>query len=140
MRRSERALLGLSPTSSDNPHIDREFITHDLVVNPPFGRRCQKGLAKKSISNLVRLDNFWRQRMCKQAGLAANPRIIHCAMTGCGSTGPDADLKPYDLNVQAAAGLVSVTGLPGQPPMKAGTALSDAIAGSMAMSGIVAAF
>ena len=70
---------------------------------------------------------------------ARNPKIIYCALTGYGSTGPDADLKAYDVTVQAAAGLMSVTGLPGQPPMKAGTALSDAIAGSMAMSGIVAA-
>jgi len=70
---------------------------------------------------------------------ARNPRAIYCALTGYGSTGPDAALKAYDITVQAAAGLMSVTGLPGQPPMKAGTALSDAISGAMAMSGIVAA-
>lgn len=70
---------------------------------------------------------------------AANPRIVHCALTGHGSSGPDADLKAYDVTVQAAAGLMSVTGLPGQPPTKAGTALSDAIAGTFAMSGVLAA-
>jgi CoA:oxalate CoA-transferase len=70
---------------------------------------------------------------------AANPRIIYCALTGYGSTGPDRDLKAYDVTVQAAAGLMSVTGFPGQPPMKAGTALSDAIAGTFAMSGVLAA-
>ncbi|MFN0298726.1 MAG: CaiB/BaiF CoA transferase family protein [Burkholderiales bacterium] len=68
-----------------------------------------------------------------------NPRIIYCALTGFGSTGPDRDLKAYDVTVQAAAGLMSVTGLPGQPPMKAGTALSDAIAGTFAMAGVLAA-
>ncbi|MEQ9125503.1 MAG: CoA transferase [Alphaproteobacteria bacterium] len=70
---------------------------------------------------------------------ARNPRIVYCALTGYGSTGPDAGLKAYDVTVQAAAGLMSVTGLPGQPPMKAGTALSDAISGAFAMSGVVAA-
>ena len=70
---------------------------------------------------------------------AVNPRIVHCALTGYGSTGPDRGLKAYDVTVQAAAGLMSVTGLPGQPPMKAGTALSDAIAGTFAMSGVLAA-
>ena len=70
---------------------------------------------------------------------ARNPRIVYCALTGYGSTGPDAGVKAYDVTVQAAAGLMSVTGLPGQPPMKAGTALSDAIAGTFAMSGVVAA-
>jgi len=70
---------------------------------------------------------------------AANPRIVYCALTGLGSTGPDRDLKAYDVTVQAAAGLMSVTGLPGQPPTKAGTALSDAIAGTFALSGVLAA-
>ena len=68
-----------------------------------------------------------------------NPRVVYCSLTGYGSSGPDKDLKAYDVTVQAAAGLMSVTGLPGQPPMKAGTALSDAIAGTFAMSGVVAA-
>ena len=70
---------------------------------------------------------------------ARNPRVVYCALTGYGSTGPDAGVRAYDVTVQAAAGLMSVTGLPGQPPMKAGTALSDAIAGTFAMSGVVAA-
>ncbi|MBL8385080.1 MAG: CoA transferase [Burkholderiales bacterium] len=70
---------------------------------------------------------------------ARNPRLVYCALTGYGSTGPDRDLKAYDVTVQAAAGLMSVTGLPGQPPTKAGTALSDAIAGTFAMSGVLAA-
>jgi crotonobetainyl-CoA:carnitine CoA-transferase CaiB-like acyl-CoA transferase len=70
---------------------------------------------------------------------ARNQRIVYCALTGYGSTGPDAGVRAYDVTVQAAAGLMSVTGMPGQPPMKAGTALSDAIAGTFAMSGVVAA-
>ncbi|MSQ57597.1 MAG: CoA transferase [Limnohabitans sp.] len=70
---------------------------------------------------------------------ARNPRIVYCALTGYGSSGPDRGLKAYDITVQAAAGLMSVTGSPGQPPMKAGTALSDAIAGTFAMSGVLAA-
>lgn len=69
----------------------------------------------------------------------ANPRIVYCSVTGHGATGPDRHLKAYDVTVQAAAGLMSVTGLPGQPPTKAGTALSDAIAGTFAFSGILAA-
>lgn len=68
-----------------------------------------------------------------------NSRLVYCALTGYGSTGPDRGLKAYDVTVQAAAGLMSVTGLPGQPPIKAGTALSDAIAGTFALSGVLAA-
>lgn len=70
---------------------------------------------------------------------ARNPRAVYCALTGYGSTGPDKDLKAYDLTVQAAAGLMHLTGMPDQPPTKAGTTLSDAIAGTFAMSGVLAA-
>ncbi|BAT59585.1 formyl-coenzyme A transferase [Variibacter gotjawalensis] len=68
-----------------------------------------------------------------------NPRIIHCAITGYGSTGPDANLKAYDLMVQADSGLMSITGNPEGPPRKAGSALADGISGAFAVSGILAA-
>lgn len=70
---------------------------------------------------------------------ARNPRTIYCAISGFGATGPDAAVKAYDPVVQAAAGLMYLTGMPGQPPTKAGVTLSDAVAGTFAMSGIMAA-
>jgi formyl-CoA transferase len=70
---------------------------------------------------------------------AANPAIIYCALTGYGSTGPSKDDKAYDLMVQAAVGLMSMTGQPGEPPVKTASALSDAISGVFAANGIVAA-
>jgi crotonobetainyl-CoA:carnitine CoA-transferase CaiB-like acyl-CoA transferase len=69
----------------------------------------------------------------------ANPRIVYCSLTGYGSTGPDRHLKAYDLMVQAAVGLMSITGQPGSTPTKAGSPVSDAIAGVFAALGIVAA-
>lgn len=69
----------------------------------------------------------------------ANPAILYCALTGYGSTGPSKDDKAYDLMVQAAVGLMSMTGQPGEPPMKTASALSDAISGVFAANGIVAA-
>jgi crotonobetainyl-CoA:carnitine CoA-transferase CaiB-like acyl-CoA transferase len=74
-----------------------------------------------------------------EAVAAVNPRIIYCSLTGYGATGPDRDAKAYDLMVQAAVGLVSLTGHDGGAPVKAATPLSDAIAGAMAASGVVAA-
>jgi crotonobetainyl-CoA:carnitine CoA-transferase CaiB-like acyl-CoA transferase len=67
------------------------------------------------------------------------PRLIYCALTGWGSSGPDAGVKSYDPIAQAAAGLMSITGKPGDPPMKAGSPLSDGIAGVHAALGMVAA-
>lgn len=70
---------------------------------------------------------------------AANPKIIYCSLTGYGSTGPDQNLKAYDLMVQAAVGLMSITGHPDSAPTKAGSPLSDAIAGVFAAMGILSA-
>jgi len=68
-----------------------------------------------------------------------NPRLITCAITGYGSSGPDRDLKAYDLMVQAASGLMGISGAPDGPPMKTATALSDMIAGSSAALAILGA-
>ncbi len=68
-----------------------------------------------------------------------NPRLIHCAITGYGATGPDSRLKAYDLMVQAATGLMSITGAPDGEPCKTGSSLTDGIASSFAVSGILAA-
>ena len=68
-----------------------------------------------------------------------NPAIVCCSLTGYGQTGPDHDAKAYDLMVQAAVGLVGLSGTPGGPPAKAATAMSDAIAGVFAATGIVSA-
>jgi len=70
---------------------------------------------------------------------AGNPRLVYCSLTGYGASGPDRDLKAYDLMVQAAAGLMGITGAPDGPPMKAGSPLSDCISGAYAALGIVAA-
>ncbi len=74
-----------------------------------------------------------------EANCLFNPKIVHCALTGYGSSGPDKSLKAYDLMIQAAAGLMSITGDPSGPPRKAGTALSDGISGVFAAMAISAA-
>ena len=68
-----------------------------------------------------------------------NPSIIYCSLTGYGSTGPDKNLKAYDLMVQAAVGLMSVTGEGDSPPIKTGSPISDAISGAYAALGLLAA-
>lgn len=70
---------------------------------------------------------------------AVNPSIIYCSLTGYGSTGPDKNLKAYDLMVQAAVGLMSVTGETGSPPVKTGSSISDAISGVYSAMGILGA-
>ncbi|MEU7758963.1 CaiB/BaiF CoA transferase family protein [Micromonospora aurantiaca (nom. illeg.)] len=69
---------------------------------------------------------------------ARNARLVYASISGFGDAG-GADLPGYDLMVQAAAGLMSLTGDADGPPYKAGVAVFDVIAGLHAAVGILAA-
>lgn len=60
---------------------------------------------------------------------ARNPRLIYASGSGFGKTGPYRDFAAMDLTVQAIAGIMSVTGYPDRPPVKAGPALCDFFGG-----------
>ncbi len=70
---------------------------------------------------------------------AANPRIIHCAITGFGSTGDYADYPALDIIIQAISGHMAVTGEPGRPPVRLGIPLADLSGGIFSSQGILAA-
>ncbi|MGD0102633.1 MAG: CoA transferase [Rhodopila sp.] len=60
---------------------------------------------------------------------AVNPRLIYATGTGFGISGPDRDNLAMDFTIQAASGIMSVTGDPDGPPMKAGPTLVDFMGG-----------
>ncbi|PPQ30848.1 CaiB/BaiF CoA transferase family protein [Rhodopila globiformis] len=60
---------------------------------------------------------------------AVNPRLVYATGTGFGISGPDRDNLAMDFTIQAASGIMSVTGDPDGPPMKAGPALVDFMGG-----------
>jgi crotonobetainyl-CoA:carnitine CoA-transferase CaiB-like acyl-CoA transferase len=72
-----------------------------------------------------------------------NPRLIYCAITGFGQTGPYADRSGYDYLIQGMGGLMSVTGVPdGEPgagPMRVGVPVADILAGMNIVIGVLAA-
>src|SRR5260221_11777185 len=68
-----------------------------------------------------------------------NPRLVYCAISGYGRSGPYADKGGFDLIAQGFAGIMSITGEPGGPPAKAGTSIADINAGILAALGVVAA-
>jgi crotonobetainyl-CoA:carnitine CoA-transferase CaiB-like acyl-CoA transferase len=68
-----------------------------------------------------------------------HPRLVYCAISGFGLTGPDRELSGYDLVAQARSGLMSVTGEAGGLPQRVSTALSDIVAGMVAALAITAA-
>lgn len=68
-----------------------------------------------------------------------NPRLIYAQSSGFGSSGPYRDYPAMDLTVQAMAGVMSITGFPDRPPVKAGPALCDFFAGTHLYGAIVTA-
>jgi crotonobetainyl-CoA:carnitine CoA-transferase CaiB-like acyl-CoA transferase len=68
-----------------------------------------------------------------------NPRLIYATGTGFGISGPDRDNLAMDLTIQAASGIMSVTGAPDGPPMKAGPTLVDFMGGIHLYAGIMTA-
>jgi crotonobetainyl-CoA:carnitine CoA-transferase CaiB-like acyl-CoA transferase len=69
----------------------------------------------------------------------ANPRLIYCNLGAFGKGGPLSDRPGYDPMMQAYAGIMSVTGEEGRPPVRAGVSLVDMATGMWAVIGILSA-
>ena len=68
-----------------------------------------------------------------------NPRLIYATGTGYGISGPDHQALAMDLTVQAASGIMSVTGFPDGPPVRAGITVADFMGGVHVYGGIMTA-
>src|SRR5690606_22070149 len=68
-----------------------------------------------------------------------NPRLIYASSTGYGTSGPYRDFPAMDLAIQAMVGIMSVTGYPDRPPVKAGPAIADFNAGVHLYAAVVTA-
>jgi crotonobetainyl-CoA:carnitine CoA-transferase CaiB-like acyl-CoA transferase len=92
----------------------------------------------------VVLENF-RPGTMDRLGLgcealrAANPRLIYCAISGFGESGPEASRAGYDLIVQGESGVMDLTGFADGPPVKVGNSIADLVAGMAAAQGIALA-
>ena len=94
----------------------------------------------------VVIENYRHDTM-KRLGLdyetlrALNPKIVYCAISGFGRTGPYAERGGFDLIAQGMSGLMSITGEgPGRPPVKPGAPIADITAGFLGALGCVSAY
>jgi crotonobetainyl-CoA:carnitine CoA-transferase CaiB-like acyl-CoA transferase len=70
---------------------------------------------------------------------ARNPRIVYGSISGFGQYGPYAERPSLDQIAQGMTGIMSVTGLPGQGPVRAGVAVTDLMAGAFLAQGLLIA-
>jgi len=121
--------------------VNRNKQSLTLNLKAPEGRELLKRLVKKSD---VVLENF-RTGTMERLGLGyatlkkVNPKLVYCAISGFGESGPEAARAGYDLIVQAESGLMDITGFEDGPPVKVGTSIADLVAGMSAAHGITLA-
>jgi crotonobetainyl-CoA:carnitine CoA-transferase CaiB-like acyl-CoA transferase len=68
-----------------------------------------------------------------------NPRLIYCAVSGFGRTGPERNGAGYDGKIQAMSGIMAITGHEQTGPTRAGFAVCDVLSGATAAFGVSSA-
>jgi formyl-CoA transferase len=122
-----------------NLHRNKRSITLDL--KQPDAKRIFTRLVEGAD---VVVENF-RPDVKRRLGIdyravsAINPRIVYGSISGFGQDGPYAMRPGFDQVAQGMGGLMSITGLPGQGPVRAGTAIADLTAGLFCAMGILTA-
>jgi crotonobetainyl-CoA:carnitine CoA-transferase CaiB-like acyl-CoA transferase len=121
--------------------VNRNKKSVTLNLKAPEGREILKKLAKKSD---VLLENF-RTGTMEKLGLGyatlakLNRRLVYCAISGFGESGPESHRGGYDLIVQAESGVMDLTGFPDGPPVKVGNSIADLVAGMSGAHGVTLA-
>ena len=108
-----------------NMNRNKRSITLDLKSEA--GKEVLKTLVRDAD---ILLENY-RPGALRRLGLGydvlkeINPRLVYTSISGFGQTGPWADRPGFDLMAQAMSGVMSVTGYPDSPPVKAGVPVAD---------------
>ena len=137
----EQSLVDEPRLSSDfqNLHRNKRSITLDL--KHPQGLAVFRRLVETAD---VVVENFRpdvKTRLCVdyEAVRAINPRIVYASISGYGQEGPYRMRPGFDQIAQGMGGLMSITGLPGQGPVRAGIAVADMAAGLYCALGVLTA-
>ena len=105
-----------------------------IDLQRPEGARLAFELARRAD---VVVENFLpgvagRLGVGYAAVAAANPAVVYVSVTGFGQTGPHARRPGYNTIAQGMSGLMALTGMPGQPPTRAGGSVADLAAAFLA--------
>ncbi|HXQ82926.1 MAG TPA: CoA transferase [Xanthobacteraceae bacterium] len=122
-----------------NLHRNKRSMTLNLKM--PEGLAALKRMVRKAD---VVVENF-RPDVKKRLGIdyktlaKINPRVVYASISGFGQDGPYADRPGFDQIAQGMGGLMSITGMPGQGPLRVGIPVADLSAGIFASLGILVA-
>ncbi len=122
-----------------NLHRNKRSLT--LNLKEPDGLEVLKRLVAKSdvVVENYRPDVKFRLGVDYESLAKINPRLVYASISGFGQDGPYRDRPGFDQIAQGMGGLMSITGLPGQGPVRVGIPVADLTAGIFAAMGILVA-
>src|SRR6266540_5434816 len=122
-----------------NLHRNKRSMTLDL--KKPQAVEIFKRLAARAdvIVENYRPDVKHRLGIDYETISKINPRIVYASISGFGQSGPYRDRPGYDQIAQGMGGLMSITGLPGQGPVRVGIPVADLTSGLYLAQGILVA-
>src|SRR5581483_6244161 len=122
-----------------NLHRNKRSITLDL--KKPSGREVLLRLVKRAdvVVENYRPDVKHRLGIDYETLRQINPRLVYGSISGFGQDGPYADRPGFDQVAQGMGGLMSITGLPGQGPVRVGIPIADLTGGLFCAMGILVA-
>jgi crotonobetainyl-CoA:carnitine CoA-transferase CaiB-like acyl-CoA transferase len=122
-----------------NLHRNKRSMTLNLKL--PQAREVLERLVKTAdvVVENYRPDVKYRLGIDYESLSKINPRVILASISGFGQDGPYVKRPGFDQIAQGMSGLMSVTGLPGQGPVRTGAAIADLTAGLYATIGVMVA-
>src|SRR3954467_4475235 len=133
--------LGGPREGSDFQNLHRNKRSMTLNLKAPEAVAAFKRMVKKAD---VVVENF-RPDVKRRLGIdypqlrKINPKLVYASISGFGQTGPYASRPGFDQIAQGMGGLMSVTGLPGQGPVRVGIPIADLCGGIFAAYGVLVA-
>ncbi|MEE8395921.1 MAG: CoA transferase [bacterium] len=122
-----------------NLHRNKRSLT--LNMKKAAGKEIFLRLVKKAdvVVENFRPDVKTRLGIDYESLRKVNPRIVYASISGFGQDGPYRDRPGFDQIAQGMGGLMSITGLPGQGPVRAGIPVADLSAGHFCAQGVLLA-
>jgi formyl-CoA transferase len=133
--------MGGARSGPDFQNIHRNKRGMTLNLKSPEGHAVLMRMVEKAdvVVENFRPDVKGRLGIDYQALCAVNPGIVLASISGFGQDGPYASRPGFDQIAQGMGGLMSITGLPGQGPVRVGVPIADLSAGLYAAIGILVA-
>jgi crotonobetainyl-CoA:carnitine CoA-transferase CaiB-like acyl-CoA transferase len=130
---------GRHSPDSQNLHRNKRGITIDLKSEEGLALFMRLASSADVIVENFRMEVKYRLGVDYESVKKLNPAIIYASISGFGQDGPYSKRPGVDQVVQGTSGLMSITGEPGEGPMRVGIAISDTSAGMFLGQGILLA-